>query len=270
MKKTKEEQQNLYLVFVAIITMLVVLVGASFAYFSYNISREKKIATTLKTNASYQGDLTFNVSDDLNLYVDGENLNIADIGKAASKHITFKTSFYVNGPEIQRFYDVRLLINSNDLVYSSGVCKNGSGIVQPYDNRVDCENNSHFWTVEEIPELTLFIYKGTNKSSVECSNISRCINRNTLAITNPITCDGYVKKAIYENNVCYIPELSKNITENTTSENLYTRVKISSANGIETVHDYLAEVSLLNLSHNQKENHDKRFSGSLIFTSVSG
>ncbi len=273
MKEEKEnlDKHNLVLIIIAIATMLVVLVGASFAYFSYNITKDKAVKTSFKTNANYTGDLIFNVDSNLSLAVDVNNLKIADIGSSASDYIIAEVSYYVNGPELYRKYDMRLNINSNNFVYSSGECRNSFGNLEAADNRVDCEAEGHTWTTNDIPELGLFVYKGDqNINQTSCNNISKCIDKTNLNISDNTSCSGYIKKAIYENGVCFIPELSRNITGNTTSENLYNQVKITSSNSSYTKHYYLVEVAMLNLVHDQKENYHKTFSGTLNFTSASG
>lgn len=144
----KERNSNVILLTViALVTMIVVVIGATFAYLASSINDSGNSAINASTNGSSDlflinmGNALELTADETNLGKDDQDVTVAtnaDVKLQTSGNSTFK-------------YDVSLDVYNNNFEYSSGKCYVQSGLtaVTGIDNYAACTTAHNVWATTD-------------------------------------------------------------------------------------------------------------------------
>lgn len=228
MDENSKKSNVVLLTVIAIVTMLVVVIGATFAYLASQVDG--------KVNSNIN--VTTNVSSDLFLIDAGAPIEIVantenfgkdqaaageDLSAESLGSITFTTN---SDTESKRKYKIDLNISQNDMEYTSGTCYvktdtvevekencNGENIwatdgkaekcyakgnavsrTDYLDNMYSCTaSDMYIWETREDAELVLDFYKVDNTKTSETCNTGKCYDPNRQVvdgITSEAACDG--------------------------------------------------------------------------------
>lgn len=198
-KEYKDNRSNVVLLTViAIVTMVIVLVGATFAYLASNIEGSKSANINATTNA---GSDLFLITPGVDLSLTANEANFGpentNLSVNSTATILFQTTNTV-AEGVTKNYEVKLDIVANNFEYTSGQCYSkptgsGSTIVgvskkencsgvwatangtdyacynssmttpingDSYSNQLSClSRNSYMWAPDEIAELVVDLYR---------------------------------------------------------------------------------------------------------------
>ena len=218
MKDTKGEGNGrshvILLTVIAIVTMIIVVIGATFAYLASSVSPGDAANVNATTNAGSDL-LLFNAGDDISIEATLENFGpeAEDLTASVDASVILQT----NNPEGSSYnYGVYLTVPQNDFEYTSGVCyvkpegatievdgaeaciaenpKNiwatldgeafacygeSNRVVDTfYTNEVACLTNSKYmWSSSEAAELVLDLYRSNDEADeTTCTAAGVCVN----------------------------------------------------------------------------------------------
>lgn len=254
MKEEREDSRRnvVLLTIIAIATMIVVLVGATFAYLASQVNNEGQANIQAATNVGNDMFL-INAGNDMEIYADPENFysgsgNQVDNTEAT---ITLQSS---STSEVTYTYNAYVSVTTNNFEYTSGTCYRRSteitGVTANectensnvwanttggfgcfatpselvtgafYDNEVGClTGNNNIWVPAEAAELVIDLYKAdaTISSQASCEAEGICVD-NMHAIVSGVSdqasCTGTNVwiAAKYQTGMCYIPVGTADLT----------------------------------------------------------
>ena len=255
------------LTIIAICTMIVTLVGATFAYLANNVQSEVRSKLDITTEGSGFSDIfLLNAGDALILHADENNFykNAGNVSVVTDPSVTLSTE---SVSKVTYKYNVSLKTSYNDFEYTTGVCKDTSGNILTADSKNNC---SGIWNYDNNAELALVLYKEDFNSTCKYSGV--CVNKKYEIVSiNKDSCTGSYTfiPNIVENNKCYKALVTKDITK-AVSDNkidLLTGEEITAQNGTNKI-DYKIKISFINYEHEQNINANKKFTGVLSFYKV--
>lgn len=257
MKEVREEKGDsrkniVLLTIIAIATMIVVLVGATFAYLASQVSANDVANIEAATNAGNDMFL-INAGGDMEIYADLNNFysgsgNQVDNTEAT---VTLQTTTEEN---VTYTYNAYVTVNSNNFEYTSGTCYRKGTLVSGVTQN-ECEGNSNYWAEtsdgsacfsgtltavdgsfnnnsigcltdvrnmwikEDAAELVIDLYKVDETISTEnaCTAAGICVT-NLRATVNGVTTEGNCTgdniwiSGKYDSSMCYVPIISKDLT----------------------------------------------------------
>ena len=220
MKEEGKESNNrgniILLTVIAIATMIIVLVGATFAYLASSI-QDEDIANIEAVTSAGSDMLLMNAGEDIEINANITNFyeGAGNLDDSIDASVTLQTT---STTPITYNYNVYLDITSNDFEYSSGMCyvkpssvytagtsyetcKEGnstniwatdgtdytcygatSSVVTDafYNNSMGCLTNANYvWAPENSAELVFNLYQVDSSitDSTTCTNAGRCVDR---------------------------------------------------------------------------------------------
>lgn len=228
MDENSKKSNVVLLTVIAIVTMLVVVIGATFAYLASQVEGKGNSNINVTTNVS--SDLfLIDAGTPIELVANTENFgkDQAVAGKDLSDNsfgsITFTTG---NEAESTRKYKIDLNITQNDMEYTSGTCYEKRETVDVskeectganiwatdgkeekcyakgntlssdgyLDNMFSCTaSDTYIWETRNDAELVLDFYKVDNSRTQENCNTGKCYDPNRQVvdgITSEVDCDG--------------------------------------------------------------------------------
>ena len=127
---------------IAIVTMVIVVVGATFAYLASSVSPGDAANVNATTNAGSDL-LLFNAGEDINIVANLENFyeGAGNLTGTVDSNVILQTN---NTSEVTYNYGVYITVPQNDFEYSSGTCyTKPEGATIEVDNAAAClENNA--------------------------------------------------------------------------------------------------------------------------------
>ncbi len=280
MNEDSKKSNVVLLTVIAIVTMLVVVVGATFAY----------LASQVDGKGNSNINVTTNVSSDLFLIDAGSNITLVadttnfgktqaesgeDLSATSSGSITFTTN---SDAESTRKYKIDLVIEKNDMEYTSGTCYEKRTVVDAtqdmctstniwatdgkefkcyekgnvvsstdhLDNMYSCTaSDMYIWVPSQDAELVLDFYKVDASKTKDDCNAGKCYDTSRQVIediTSSDDCYGnkrWVTDYYNETNgKCYVLQSTHDITNATGTVNLADNVSITTSKTIGKVNDY--------------------------------
>lgn len=180
MEENKENKRRaVILTIIAIATMAVVLVGATFAYLAS--TRTEKASTNITATTS-GGDTIFmiNSGKDISVVATEENLNATDPHDVSDYSTGKLTLMGASASSVD--YSVHLFIEENDFEYSSGTCydtPSESAKLTMYTTKTDCASESNTLWIGESEEsgacynIGALTVDTTNTNSLLCANVDK-------------------------------------------------------------------------------------------------
>lgn len=224
MNEESNKNNVVLLTVIAIVTMLVVVVGATFAYLASRIDGKGQSNINVTTNVSSDMFL-IDAGSEIDILATEDNFgqeqaqNKEDLSSETKGSITYQTS---SESEVTRKYKISLNVSENNMEYTSGVCyskttPNELGESECADGNIwattdglnyacypkgtpnsntdlySCTaSNNYIWTTEKVAELVLDFYKAdTSIAEINC-NKGKCYDsgRNLVSsATTKIACD---------------------------------------------------------------------------------
>lgn len=146
MKETKGEGNGrsnvILLTVIAIVTMIIVVVGATFAYLASSVGSGDTANVNATTNAGSDL-LLFNAGEDISIEANLENFydGAGNLTGSVDAHVSLQTN---NTSEVTYNYGVYITVPQNDFEYSSGTCytKPAGSTIEAEDAAACLENNS--------------------------------------------------------------------------------------------------------------------------------
>lgn len=218
MRETKGEGNGrsnvILLTVIAIVTMIIVVVGATFAYLASSVGSGDTANVNATTNAGSDL-LLFNAGEDISIEANLENFydGAGNITGSVDAYVSLQTN---NTSEVTYNYGVYITVPQNDFEYSSGTCytkPEGSTIEaldsaacsanNPtniwatadgatyncygasnkvadtfYTNEVAClTNRSYIWSPAESAELVLDLYRSNDEvEETACTSAGVCVD----------------------------------------------------------------------------------------------
>ena len=260
MKEVREERDDsrknvIVLTIIAIATMIVVLVGATFAYLASQVASNDTANIEAATNAGNDM-LLINAGGDMEINANTENFfsgagNRSDNTEAT---VTLQSS---SSSQVTYTYNAYLSVTANDFEYTSGACyrlatevagvtesqctannnswantANGykcySGTFEAVEgsfsnNEVGCLTDAgNMWVPEEAAELVIDLYKvdDTYTTQGTCEVTGVCVD-NMHAIVSGISAESNCTgtntwiSSKFQNSMCYVPIVTEDLTTTT-------------------------------------------------------
>lgn len=297
-REKKEKDGNIiFLIVIAIVTMIVVVIGATFAYLASTVDSEKENSIKAKTNGTSDL-LAFEIPNELNLIVDSDDLCQIDNNDCqdAIEYVPAKVTYQTNSNESTSIkYQVSLAVEegNNNFEYTSGSCDPNY-----YNDMLLCQANGGSWTPDTNPqpELVFYLYEedkvntscdyapgacfSPDYNSIDATHQDKNSCEGAHNVWNPFVYASAKGSVLFENSdnslyeeaedTCFKLSVVKDITslKNGTIPLYLDGVTISSTKVNTSFNYYIAAVSMLNLEHNQAQNGQKEFSGSLKFSHI--
>ena len=243
MEEKNNKTQIILLTVIGLVTMIVVVIGATFAYLASTIESENTANINASTSAGSDM-LLFDTGGDINLLANTENFGPenGNLTSTIDASVVFQTTQNTSTEKYTMYMDV----GTNDFEYSSGSCYVKSTEVQSalskdaclnandtnlwattdgtnyacygasdvvtgsYSNQLSCLLNSNYmWVVDNSAELVMDVY-----ATVDAADESACIASGVCvdsvrAITNDTAenCSAANGKTwltnMYDNGICY-------------------------------------------------------------------
>lgn len=206
MNEESNKNNVVLLTVIAIVTMLVVVVGATFAYLASRIDGKGQSNINVTTNVS--SDLfLIDAGSEIDILATEDNFgqeqaqNKEDLSSETKGSITYQTS---SESEVTRKYKISLNVSENNMEYTSGVCYSkttpnelsetecGEGNIWATTNGKDyacypkgtpnsntdlyscTASNTYIWTTEKVAELVLDFYKADENVTKDNCNTGKC------------------------------------------------------------------------------------------------
>ena len=154
----ENRKNTVLLTVIAVATLLVAVVGATFAFFAV---QGGTTATKTITVQTYTTDsTTFTIDSDLAIEADQDNfgLNAGNQYAHANATVAFAAA---NQASEGLCYTFSLNVTSNTFGYAAAnSAANGTCSDTTYTTKSTCEEHSGTWTAAPVPELTLSVVKG--------------------------------------------------------------------------------------------------------------
>ncbi len=239
----ENRKNTILLTVIAIATLLVAVIGATFAYFTAQggapVSRDVQVKTETADSTN------FYIDNNLTLNANQDNFGVSNVGTGLTSNPVNGTATFTasTGANNEMCYTLELSVTSNDFIYTTD--PNAS-------------------VPEEVPELTLTVTRATVVDAANASN---------LTYGTPVTVlDAFDVTTL--NQTIYVPEtaqtsISSINTRQVNCDLSRTNVhKLEASAGKTTSHKYVATIHLDNKNYDQQEITNKTFSGKFTFTSV--
>ena len=239
----ENRKNTILLTVIAIATLLVAVIGATFAYFTAQGGAPVSRNVVVKTETS--DSTNFYIDNDLTLNANQENFGISNVGTGLTSSPVNGTATFTasTGAANSMCYTLELSITSNDFVYTD----------DPATQETD-----------QVGELLLTVTRATVVDASSAAN---------LTYGTPVTVlDAFDITTL--NQTIYIPEtaqtsISSINTRQIACDNTRTNVHMLTASaGKTTSHKYVATVHLDNKNYDQQEMTNKTFSGKFTFTNI--
>ena len=283
----KDNKKNVILLtLIALFTMIVVVIGATFAYLASSVDTSKNKTIAVNTNATSDL-LLINIDNPISISANTTNFGkkpdqmANDLKSSTAASVFLQT---VSETEINYDYKISIKVDTNDLEYTSGICYRKSSVVEALDENSCKENNaSNIWAkydggnslgcftpdAEENTELTDEVHCLTSLNNIwEVSKekelyVDLYTTDNTIDNEPECSAGDY----IWDGSICYNSKVtteSIDLTDIKAGESIILKTdNIAASRGHNTRHEYYAVVTLDNKSHNQIVNSNKSFKGSL-------
>ena len=311
MKEDKRETDNkthiILLTVIGLVTMIVVIIGATFAYLASSIQQSNTASINATTDAGSDM-LLFDTGGNIDILANTENFGPenGNLTSSISASVIFQTT-QANSTEKYRVY---MTIDNNDFEYSSGSCYVQSDEVSSISSQEVCESNSNLWATTNGTDYSCYapsqIVTGTYNNELACllrddymwvtqddaelvmdvykvisaENESACISSGVCVDSNRnITADGAANctaasgktwlSNIYDQGVCYTVDKTYDLTgRNAGDFTVYDEITINAAAGTPTIDNYRVVTTLINFNHNQIINGNKSFNGILTLERI--
>ena len=242
----ENRKNTILLTVIAVATLLVAVIGATFAYFTAQGGAPVSRNVVVKTETA--DSTMFSIDNDLTLNANQDNFGISNVGTGLTSIPVNGTATFTasTGSANSMCYTLELSVTTNDFTYT--VDPNTPDGVDP----------------EQVPELTLTVTRATVVDSASSTN---------LVYGSPVTVlDAFDITTL--NQTIYVPE-----TAQTTLSSINTRQiacdktrsnvhKLEATAGNTTSHKYVATIHLDNKNYDQQSITNKTFSGKLTFTAM--
>ncbi len=260
-EEREDSRRNVVLLTViAIATMLIVLVGATFAYLASQVNSEGQSNIQAATNAGNDMFL-INAGSDMEVYADLDNFYSGSGNQVDNTEATI-TLQSATGVQVTYTYNAYVTVASNNFEYTSGTCYRKStevtGVTQNEctsnsniwaktndggacfsgtpdvvdgafsNNEVGClTDNRNMWVSEDAAELVIDLYKADETISAQatCETNGICVNKLhaiVAGITTQSGCtgDNTWVPAKFQDSFCYIPVATADLTTAAASSNV--------------------------------------------------
>ncbi len=222
------KKKEIYSLIIGILFILILIVGATYAFFKAQTGTEKEINADVSTGTT--DNLTFYTEDEIYMEVSEANLNFKgdDVSDSSYAYARLRANNTTN--EAKAKYNVYLLIEENDIEYS-GYTKNGEKVSFKTE---EAKNSFDLTGYEGIPELVISIKKNGVKYTKEIKRLNK-LEDNTYDITE--------------------------------EEGLYVLVENEEIEAKpENTDEWEVTVTYKNLEYDQQLNADKTLTGKIIIT----
>lgn len=300
--KKKENMEDsrgnvILLTVIAIATMVVVVIGATFAYLSSSVDSSATSNIGVTTNGT--SDLfLITVGDKIELKADdtnfGENDGTSQVGSTVAT-VTLKTA----GTEASYDYSIYMDLVSNDFEYSSGLCYNTARLLWvDVPNEAECRANNNLWGTSDGIEYKCYSYSGPQSEAtaeyaglgihdneISCTAVNQAfwakdnnpelhltLYKSDGSITGETACQS--ANGLFENDICYTVAKEVDLTEARPVEGSENEIEllpretisVSDANAKNVL--YKAVATFEYFEHNQIVNAKKTFAGVLKFVNL--
>ena len=242
------KKNTILLTVIAVATLLVAVVGATFAYFTAQGGGSDQTDIEVRTETASSSTIT--VTETLNLVANLDNFNESEKGHLTSDTATgtvnWTPSTGATDDELNFCYTVELDVADNDFEYATAL--NTAGIVPTVDA-------SYYNTAELVFNITKNGTPVTGSTSGSVTNLTYATVGTTLTGSRPEVSGWDITTA---NNAG-----SYNVTDGT--DNVH---QITGTAGDLSTDNWSATVTLINKNIDQLYNTDKAFHASLVFTEV--
>ena len=280
MKEVREDSRKnvILLTVIAIATMIVVLVGATFAYLASSVQSSDQANIEAATNAGNDMFL-INAGGDMELYADLDNFYSGSGNQVDSTEatVTLQTS---SSSEVSYTYNAYVAVDSNNFEYTSGVCYRKATLVDGV-GEAECKlagnvwantstgyacysgtlqvvegafnNNSagcltslyNMWVDDEVAELVIDLYKADTTVATEgaCVVTGVCVDKLhsiVSGISNQASCTGSNTwvASRFQNSMCFKPVATADLTIASSGSNVQLLSNVPIAATNSTVSDY--------------------------------
>ena len=257
MKEVREDRNDsrknvIMLTIIAIATMVVVLVGATFAYLASQVASNDVANIEAATNAGNDM-LLINAGSDIEINANTENF-YSGAGNQVDNTEATVTLQSAAASQVSYTYNAYLSVTANDFEYTSGACyraatevtgvteeqctangnswantANGykcySGTFEAVEgsfsnNEVGCLTDvGNMWIADDAAELVIDLYKvdDTYTTQGACVATGVCVNKLHAiesSITTEANCTGTNTwiASKFQNNMCYVPIVTQDLT----------------------------------------------------------
>ena len=236
---------------VAVATLLVAVVGATFAFFAVQGGDTQTGTITVQTYTS--DSTTFSIAGNLSIEADQSNF-----GSGAGSLLTGTTASVVFSPASRDSqglcYNLKLVVTSNDFVYSAAnSAANGTCTDNTKTTKATCEAAEATWTAAPLAELTLSVVKGGTLTTDANDKVTGIDSTGATTIFNALDITTLAA------GTYYIPDaLAQTIGT--------TRVDHTIASSVTTqqTEEYAVLITFVNLNVDQNDNAGKEFAGSIV------
>lgn len=278
MEDETKRKNVVVLTIIAIVTMLVVVIGATFAYFANSIQGMGNSNLNVVTEGT--SDLfIINAGDAIEILANETNFDFGNIGVDLTDETYASVAFQSNADTTQtRDYNITLEVDTNNLEYTSGTCyvkgeanaltedecttiwATSDGVnyacypntltpVYSASNQMACTaSDENVWQTEENTELALDFFKVDNTITTEsaCTNVGKCYDAKRSEVSTYTTksacenANNYWVASVYHNNKCYAIQDSYDITvdESGSTRTIVSDAAINSSSTIGKSVDY--------------------------------
>ena len=283
MREVREENSDskknvILLTVIAIATMVVVLVGATFAYLASSVHSVDQADIDASTNAGNDMFL-INAGSDMELYADLENFysGAGDISDNTEATVTLQTS---STEGVSYEYNAYVSVSGNDFEYTSGACYRKATLVDGADeatckgngntwantstgyacysgqlelvegsftnNSVGCLTSaSNMWVDDQAAELVVDLYKADTTVNTQgaCEVTGICVDK-LHSIVDGITTQAACTagntwiSSRFMNGMCYKPVATADLTEASENSNIQLLSNVSISVANGSVTDY--------------------------------
>ncbi|MBE6139947.1 MAG: hypothetical protein E7172_00160 [Firmicutes bacterium] len=259
MENGKDRRQLIVLTVITVATFLTAMIGATFAYFTAQVSGSAQTPITVTTSTS--DSLVFGswpailIEANQTNFAQGLGDQVGTTGGSVT--LTASTAVDENGNDItaEYCYTAELQVTTNTLIYTTAV-------VDDNDTPANADDDTYDTTNAE-PELVITAVKtpqgGSETTLLDEVDITTIANngfiQKTLAYQNAQTDE----QAAMLSNVLKIPT--------TTNGTEYVH-KLSATSGQTAIDTWNITVTLVNLDSDQNENAGDSFGAMLVYTNV--
>ena len=234
-------KNTILLTVIAIATLLVAVIGATFAYFTAQGGQQVSRNVTVKTETA--DNTMFTIDKALTMTANQDNFGPSD-GSLTSDNVTGTATFTAStAASNSKCYTLALTVSDNDFIYTNDPNTEGE---------------------DEVAELTLTVTRATVVDSTSATSLS---------YGSPVTIIDALDITTL-NQTIYMPETAQTQISGLTSastacDGSRTNVHMLSASaGKTTSHKYVASMTLVNKNYDQQEITDKNFIGTFTFTAT--
>lgn len=282
-KKERNNKNVVVYTIIAIATLLIVVVGATFAYLESNVASNGSVNMNVTTSGGSEL-LLISAESEIELTVNEDNLGRedSDVEGTANANILLQTSGTDTVSETLNAY---VDIITNEFGYTSGGCyeADGENLDTDHTDYDSCTGNGHLWTYSTTDTNgTCYTTLNENNRSAGYEFRNMCIENSSNVWAeervpellfdlyeldaDESACSSAGYTYVTEDGSCRITSESIDLTTATTRQQVATGITLSTNSKIEK--SYEARLVFANLDHNQYANSGKSFVGKLTFERV--